>query len=279
MPVVEETPVLGMAGCGAMGLPMAERLRDAGFEVWGFDIRPVSEFGSFTRRMIADPAEFAARVDCVFSVVRNRRQTMDLCFDQQAVFSVECPPETLVLCSTLSPRVVPEVAARLPAGTDLLDAPMSGAPHRARNGTLTFMVGGETVSVAALARLFEAMGERIHHLGKRGAGMTVKVINNFVVSSSVVAVRRALQAGEALGVDGRILLEVMRTSSGGTWYGDHFDDIDWAREGYDPENTMGILEKDMTSFLDALQSADGMAAGPFEDAVLQSIRRTEPVNP
>jgi len=272
-----ETRVFGMAGCGAMGLPMAERLCDAGFEVWGFDVRPVAEFGTFAPRMIADPAAFAAQVDCVFSVVRDRRQTMDLCFDQQAIFSVERPPDTLVVCSTLSPRVIPEVAAKLPAGTDLLDAPMSGAPHRARNGTLTFMVGGDTASVDDLARPFEAMGERIHHLGERGAGMTVKVINNFVATSSVVAVRRAMGAAAALGVERETLLDVMRTSSGGTWYGDHFDDIDWAREGYDPENTMGILEKDMTSFLDALEATDGLAAGPFEDAVLQSIRRTEPI--
>jgi len=277
MTPVAETRVFGMAGCGAMGLPMAERLHDAGFEVWGFDVRPVAEFGTFAPRMIADPAEFAARVDCVFSVVRDRRQTMDLCFDQQAIFSVESPPDTLVLCSTLSPRVIPEVARKLPVGTDLLDAPMSGAPHRARNGTLTFMVGGDTASVGALARLFEAMGERIHHLGERGAGMTVKVINNFVATSSVVAVRRAMGAAAALGVERDALLDVMRTSSGGTWYGDHFDDIDWAREGYDPENTMGILEKDMASFLDALEATDGLAAGPFEDAVLQSIRRTEPI--
>jgi len=158
MIAVEETRVFGMAGCGAMGLPMAERLLDAGFEVWGFDIRPVSEFGTFARRMIADPVEFANRIDCVFSVVRDRRQTLDLCFDRQAIFSVEDPPGTLVLCSTLSPRVIPEVAARLPAGTDLLDAPMSGAPHRARNGTLTFMVGGSTASVTALKHPFKAMG-------------------------------------------------------------------------------------------------------------------------
>jgi len=109
--------------------------------------------------------------------------------------------------------------------------------------------------------------------------MTVKVINNFVASSSVVAVRRALEAAAALGVEGRVLLDVMRTSSGGTWYGDNFDDIDWAREGYDPENTMGILEKDMTSFLDALDATEGLAAGDFEDAVLLSIRRTEPIEP
>jgi len=97
MNAAEEPRVIGMAGCGAMGLPMAERLLDAGFEVWGFDVRPASEFASFARRMIADPAEFAARVECVFSVVRDHRQTMDLCFDQQAIFMAENPPDTLVL--------------------------------------------------------------------------------------------------------------------------------------------------------------------------------------
>jgi hypothetical protein len=55
-------PVVGVAGCGSMGLPMAQALQDAGYEVWGLDVRPANEFGSFQSRMLEDPAEFARRV-------------------------------------------------------------------------------------------------------------------------------------------------------------------------------------------------------------------------
>ena len=71
--------VIGMAGCGNMGLPMAKQLQKAGLEVFGFDVRPLPEFGDFQDRMIEDPNEFSDRVDIVFSVVRDWQQTQDLC--------------------------------------------------------------------------------------------------------------------------------------------------------------------------------------------------------
>ena len=74
------------------------------------------------------------------------------------------------------------------------------------------------------------------------------------------------------------MLDVMRSSSGSTWYGDNLADIDWAREGYAKENTMGILEKDVSSFMDALHGTNLMAPGPFEDAILTEIRRMEPLS-
>jgi len=37
--------VIGIAGCGAMGEPMVQRLLAAGFEVWAHDVRPLAEFG------------------------------------------------------------------------------------------------------------------------------------------------------------------------------------------------------------------------------------------
>ena len=258
-----------------MGLPMARRLHRAGIEVWGFDVRPRSDFGDFASRMIEDPAQFAKRVDTVISVVRDWRQTEDLCFDDQAIFSQASCPRTLVVSSTLSPGILGPLRERLPGTVALLDAPMSGTIFRAVDGTLTFMVGGEADDVRALTPAFEAMGRHIHHLGPCGAGLTCKVVNNFVASSSVVAVRRALQAAGALGVDRSTLLGVMRSSSGGTWFGDNFDDIDWAFEGYDPANTMGILEKDMTAFLDAVSALPGYTPGGFEDAIINNLRNME----
>ena len=150
---------------------------------------------------------------------------------------------------------------------------MSGAPYRAANGTLTFMVGGDDDAVADSMPAFEAMGEVIHHLGPTGTGLACKVVNNFVGVTGVVAVRKALAAAQALSLDRRKLLEVMRTSSGSTWYGDNIDAIDWAREGYDPANTIGIIEKDMMAFVDAL----GDAPGALESAVLDAIRAMPPL--
>ena len=258
---------------------MARNLLAAGIDVWGFDVRPVDEFGDFRPRMIADPAEFAARCPTVISVVRDMRQTLDLCFDEQALFARAARPRRLVVSSTVSPRFLGDLAARLPDGAELVDAPMSGAPVAARESRLTFMVGGADATVAELMPLFRAMGREVHHLGPLAAGMTVKVVNNFVAASSVVAVRHAMAAAKALGVAPDLLTRVMAQSSGATWYGDNLAAIDWAAEGYDPGNTIGILEKDVKSFLDALTGLPGFENGEQAAQVIENLRGLKPAAP
>lgn len=269
--------VVGVAGCGAMGLPMAENLFLAGFDVWGYDVQAVAASENLQNRIIGDPAAFAAKVDTVISVVRDIAETEALLFDDQAILAGREAPITLILSSTLSPRYICDVAARVPPGITVIDAPMSGAPYRARDGSLTFMVGGNADAVQILMPAFEAMGEQVHHLGPVGAGAACKVANNLCAAAGVVAVRRALAAAQGYGITADKLLDVMRTSSGATWYGDNLQKIDWASEGYDPANTMGILEKDVKSFVDALGGLDNMDASPFEDAIITEIRRMEPL--
>ncbi len=269
---------IGVAGCGAMGLPMAENLLANGFDVWGYDVRPVDASENLANRMIGDAGTFAAKVPTVITVVRDIAETNALLFDEQAILRTEERPRTLVLSSTLSPRFIREVAERVPEGITVIDAPMSGAPYRARDGSLTFMVGGDADAVQLLMPAFEAMGETVHHLGPVGAGAACKVANNLCAAAGVVAVRRALKAAAGYGIDAPKLLDVMRTSSGATWYGDNLQKIDWADEGFAPHNTMGILEKDVKSFVDALQGVDGMEAGAFEDAIIDEIRKMEPLS-
>jgi 3-hydroxyisobutyrate dehydrogenase-like beta-hydroxyacid dehydrogenase len=273
---MHKSPIVGIAGCGSMGLPMAQALQDAGYEVWGLDIRPPSEFGSFQSRMIEDPAEFASRVEVVISVVRDVAQSLELCFDRQAVFTRANYPKTLVVSSTLSPRFLPELRNRLPADVTLVDAPMSGAPHAARLRKLSFMLGGPDDALDRLMPLFQVMGQHVFRLGPLGAGMTAKVLNNYVASASVVAVRRAYARAVELGVDLQALRSVMKASSGATWFGDHFHEIDWAREGFEADNTIGILEKDIRSGLDAMEGAKRAAPDAYDAALLAAIRAMEP---
>ena len=258
----------GIAGCGAMGLPMARALLHEGFDVAGFDVRPVKEFGDFADRMIADASEFSSRCDVVVCVVRDERQILDLCFDQQALFAVADCPKTFVLSSTVSPHVVMRLRQQLPGDVVLLDAPMSGAPPAAISATLTFMVGGDKSDFEKHLPAFQAMGEKIHHLGELGSGMTAKVLNNFVAASTVVAVRNVLKQADVLGFDQKILLEVMAKSSGQTWFGSNFDALDWSGEGHDPANTIGILEKDVRAFVDALPEGPE----PLHEAVIDALR-------
>ncbi|MBY8974728.1 NAD-binding protein [Rhodobacteraceae bacterium NNCM2] len=245
------TGPVGVAGCGRMGLPMARAMRARGIEVVGFDVRPRAEFGSFAAHMTDDPAALG-RCPIVFSIVRDIAQTEELLFTRQAILNGAERPGLLVISSTVSPRYIADLARRMPPGTRLVDAPMSGAPVAAEEARLSFMLGGAEADLDRLQPALDAMGAKFHRLGPTGAGMTVKVLNNYLAAISTVAVRQALDWADGLGVDERALLDVMHDSSGQTWFGSNFERIEFARHGFDAENTIGILKKDVESLLDAL---------------------------
>ena len=246
---------IGVAGCGRMGLGMARSMARAGLDVTGFDLRPLAEFGDFAAHMVADPGRFAADRQVILTVVRDIAQTEALLFDDQAILARAPALEHLVLCSTLSPRYVAELAGRLPAGVVLVDAPMSGAQVAADAGRLSFMLGGPEAALDRLEPMFRTMGTALHRMGGPGAGMTAKVLNNFVAGATVAAVRQVLDWAEALDMDRARLMALMHDSSGQTWFGSKFDDIEFARDGYAPGNTIGILKTDVESCLDAVDAA------------------------
>lgn len=246
---------IGIAGCGAMGLPMAKALAGAGFDVRGFDVRPVEEFGDFAPRMMTSVAAFSECVDVLISVVRDRQQTLDLYFEKQAIFKQPVYPKICLLASTVSPRFIDDVAALLPNDVGFFEIPMSGAPIAAQEERLSFMIGADEQTAGPVRPLLEVMGRDLHFLGGLGKGMAGKVLNNFVAASSLTAVRQVLSEASRLGLSPAQLLDVMKSSSGGTWFGDNFDAIAWSREDYDPANTIAIVEKDVNSLLDALQES------------------------
>lgn len=264
---------IGVAGCGRMGLGMARAAARAGLDVSGFDIRPVSEFGDFAPRMVHDPAAFVDDREVILSVVRDVRQTEELLFDDQAILGKAPRLRWLVICSTLSPRYLPRLADRLPEGLRLVDAPMSGAQIAADEARLSFMLGGDDADLDALEPIFRTMGTKIHRMGPSGAGMKAKVLNNFIAAISLVGVRKVLDWADELGVDEDRLMALMNDSSGQTWFGSNFDHIEFARDGYDSENTIGIVKKDVESCLDAVDPATH--AG-LPEAVIEAIAALRP---
>ena len=265
--------VIGVAGCGTMGLSMARQLAAGGFEVWGHDVRPAAEFGDFAPRMVDDRKDFADRCDIVVCMVLKIDQAEDLCFGDDGLFTVDNPPGILVISSTMSPRDLPRLSDRLPDGVGLVDAPVSGSHLGAETGNLTFMVGGADADVAAVRPALEAMGSSIHHAGPTGAGMTCKVVNNHVILSSIVSVRKGLAMARARGVSEQAVLDVLTAGSGYVWYAANINNVDWGHEGYEAVagNTMAILEKDLNAYIDAFEDLPDLETDKFEEGMMENL--------
>lgn len=273
-----EPASIGVAGCGAMGLPMARSLQRAGFTVRGYDIRPASEFGSFAPHLCGSASELASLCPVVLSVVRDWPQTLEVCFGANGLFTGDTVPEILVVSSTLSPDRIHELRERIPETTRLVDAAMSGTVYRAEDASLTFMIGGERPDIDRLMPIFSSMGTEINHIGPLGVGMTCKVLNNMLTATSVIAVREVMAAAEKLDFPTDALLRIARSSSGSTWFGDNMEKISWAHEGYSIANTIGILEKDVKALIDATEKFPELRINGFADYIVRELRNLTPVS-
>jgi 3-hydroxyisobutyrate dehydrogenase-like beta-hydroxyacid dehydrogenase len=260
--------MIGIAGCGRMGAPMLAALRAAGFDARGFDIRPPIEFGPLAPAMTDDPARFAADLKTLLTVVRDIDQTEDVLFGAQG-FALAPRIERVLICSTLSPRYLHGLRDRVPAHVALIDAPMSGAQVAAREARLSFMLGGQPADLHAVQPLLDAMGVHFHRMGPFGAGMQAKVLNNLLAAASTAMTRLVLDWADSASLDENALLALIASSSGQNWFASGFNDIEFARDGHQPDNTIGILVKDVASALDA--APDG-ADTQLPEAVQAAIR-------
>ncbi len=255
-----------VAGCGAMGLPMAVALRDSGFDTVGFDTSLTKAHSDSGLCMLDHPTATGAEV--LLIVVRDAAQINALCFDDQALFQTQNYPRTVIISSTVSVPDLLSLHNRLPEDVTLVDAPMSGAPVAATEQRLTFMLGGPEHTLDKLMPLFNTMGNNCFRLGELGRGMLVKTLNNTVAVASVIAVRRVLAEAARAGLESKTLLSVMSKSSGATWYGNNISSIDWADQIYSTDNTIGILEKDLQCAIAGLhRDTDG-----FDLAMLEAVR-------
>ena len=256
----------GIAGCGRMGAPMLAALRAAGVPARGYDVVPMD-----TPHITDDIAVFSEDLDTLITVVRDIDQTEAVLFGDQNFTAIPTLIR-IIICSTLSPRYVSSLRARIPSHIALIDAPMSGAQIAAEEARLSFMLGGDDADLDAAQPLFRAMGKHFHRMGGYGAGMQAKVLNNLLAASNTAMTRLVLDWADEADLEISALLDLIHTSSGQNWFASGFNSIEFARDGHVDNNTIAILVKDIASALDAAPEGADTALPETVQSLLKTLK-------
>lgn len=164
------------------------------------------------------PQDVAAQVDCVITMLPNNACMLDVYKGENGILKSGKKGSLLIDSSTVDPHVSRTVAAIAEAqGNVFLDAPVSGGVNAARLGQLTFMVGGPSEVFPAAQDLLFTMGARVVHCGPVGSGQAVKICNNMLLGISMIGTSEAMNLGIRLGIDPKVLLKVINSSSGRCW--------------------------------------------------------------
>jgi 3-hydroxyisobutyrate dehydrogenase-like beta-hydroxyacid dehydrogenase len=115
---------------------------------------------------------------------------------------------------TSFPAQTRRLAARvIEGGGRFLDAPVTGGPKGAQDGTLTIMVGGDPSTLESMRPLLAAMGSSIYHFGDVGAGHTAKLVQNMIGIVSAAAIAEGFALAGAAGLDPEKLFQMLSSST------------------------------------------------------------------
>ena len=206
---------IGFIGVGNMGFPMACNLLRGGHHLNVYDIltQRADLLKDEGATVVTTAASACKDADVVISMLPAAKQVLDLYIDKGLLDEIDS--ETIVVdCSTIGPEASRQVA--LEAGRNnivMLDAPVSGGTAGASEGTLTFMVGGDSDALNKIKPILELMGKNIFLAGPSGSGQTAKLCNNMLLAAQMAATTEALALGVNNGLDARVLSQIMRRSS------------------------------------------------------------------
>jgi len=209
-------PAVGFIGLGHMGWPMAANLAAAGHALVVRDTDAARQEGFAARHQCPQggAAEAFAAAEVLITMLPDDRVVAEALLGDGIAAAL--PAGAVVVdMSSSDPAGTRRLAERLPPGLALVDAPVSGGVARATAGTLSIMCGSDDPAAPERVRpVLEAMGDRVFVTGPLGSAHALKVLNNYLAAAAYVACSEALLVGAHFGLDPRVLLDVVNTSTG-----------------------------------------------------------------
>lgn len=249
---------VAIIGVGNMGGGIAANLLARGWPVRLCDLiesrsQALVGAGATAFAHAADAARASATtIVCVVTA----RQAVDVLFGDGGVAAAMRLGQTVILCPTMSPSEVEDIASRLwPFGLHCVDAPMSGGPARARDGSMSLMVACAPNVYERQRALVESMASRVFRISERpGDGARTKLVNNLAAGINLVGAAEVLAMAARMGLDLHTTQEVIEQSSGQSWIGS--DRMRRAIAGdLAPRAHMTLLEKDTRLAVQAARDA------------------------
>ncbi|WP_417219549.1 NAD(P)-dependent oxidoreductase [Arthrobacter sp.] len=197
-------PDVGFLGPGAMGSGMVFRLLEAGYQVrvWARNpqkLKPFTDAGATIGTTLED---VVGSSDIVLGCLLDTAVIRETYLGPGGIVESARPGQLFAEHATFDPDLAREILHALgERGANFADAPVSGGPRGAREGTLVSMIGADAPAMEALTPILDSYCSRLVHIGGIGSGLKVKLINQLLVSTHALAAAEAAALVHASGID------------------------------------------------------------------------------
>lgn len=249
---VDENAVVAFVGLGAMGRPMAECILKAGHRLVVHDVSTEAA-GKFDARVVLaqSAADAADQADVVIACLPTLEAYRDAVLGRRGI-AQGSRAKTYIHVGTTGSAMVKELAAGLRcAGMEIVDAPMTGGPARARTGTLTVMASGSEPAFRNAEPVLRCYASKVVYFGAQpGAGQTMKIVNNILYAASLIVAAEGLVLGAKAGLDPKRMLEVINSGSGQSWVTSVMVPAHVLPRSFDFGAFMPLLMKDLAAVME-----------------------------
>lgn len=210
---------IGFIGIGTMGEPMAANLARAGHDVLLYDLDR-ARTAAVADAIGAAAGSLGELAGCEFVVcmlpTSDDVQQALVRAEGGAFLAIVRPGTVVIDMSSSEPNKTRETGAILvQKSVAMIDAPVSGGVVRARDASLTIMIGSDDPAAIDRAEpVLQAMGRQLFRVGRLGAGDAMKAANNYAAAATYAATAEALTMGKAFGLDPAQMVAIMNVSTG-----------------------------------------------------------------
>jgi 3-hydroxyisobutyrate dehydrogenase-like beta-hydroxyacid dehydrogenase len=199
-----------------MGFPMARRLIEAGHHLIVFDTREevVEQLVARGAEAGTSPKDVADRAETVMASLPSLQASLEVATGAGGVIEgkrVKRFVDLSTVGSQMAVRIHDLLATR---NIVQIDSPVSGGVAGAEKGTLAVMVSGPRGEFETVKRALEVIGKVFFIGEKPGAGQTMKLANNFLSATAMVATSEAVVMGVKSGLDPKVMIDVINAGSG-----------------------------------------------------------------
>lgn len=206
---------IGFIGLGHMGFPIASRIVQAGHTVVAFDTRAevVDSLVALGARAASSARHVADNAETVMASLPSPQASRDVATSVSEGSRIR----RFVDFSTVGRLTAIEVHDVLASrGVAAIDSPVSGGVSGAAKGTLAVMVSGPRADFEVLAPVYEAIGRAFYLGDNPGSAQTMKLVNNLLAATGLIATCEAVAMGVKAGMDAAVMIDVLNAGSGGT---------------------------------------------------------------
>ena len=206
---------VGFIGLGVMGSPMAANILKGGHELTVYDrsLEAVERLVQAGAKAASSPKEVGAASEIVVTMLPEPQHVEQVVLGKDGVAESLRPGGIVIDMSTIDPRTSQRVGDELrKRGFEMVDSPVGKTSEHAASGTLTLMVGGNTEAIARAMPVLKCMGTDTFLCGGPGMGHAMKITNNLLATTIMVANTEVLAIGIKSGLTLELMQEVMRTT-------------------------------------------------------------------